>query len=116
MSRIKELRKASKLSQAELAQIVNVDQTAVSKWELGKSFPDMAIAIRLADHFDVSVDFLLGRTDEPVPEAIALDKALSEIDFALYGATKDLTDAVKREVLAFARFKGQGDTQKDDVN
>ena len=64
MHRIKELRKEAKLSQIELAERLNVHQTAISQWETGKTFPDMTTAQMLADFFDVSIDFLFGRTSD----------------------------------------------------
>lgn len=63
MNKILELRKAAFLSQRELADAINVHQTAISQWETGKTFPDMGTAQALADYFRVSVDYILGRTD-----------------------------------------------------
>ncbi|GHU59292.1 hypothetical protein AGMMS49975_26730 [Clostridia bacterium] len=64
MNNIKVLRAERNISQQELANQVHVHQTAVSQWESGKTNPDTQQAIVLANFFDVSVDFLLGRTDE----------------------------------------------------
>lgn len=61
MVNIKILRKKNGISQIDLAKIANVDQTAVSRWELGKSMPDPNTLALLADYFDVSVDQILGR-------------------------------------------------------
>lgn len=61
MNKIRELRKIANLSQIELAEHVNVHQTAISQWETGKTFPDMSTAQLLADTFGVSIDSLLGR-------------------------------------------------------
>lgn len=63
MNNVKYLRKKAGLSQKELADRLNVDQTAVSRWELGKSFPDAETLKLLADFFEVSIDQLLGRMD-----------------------------------------------------
>ena len=57
---------------------------------------------KLADLFNVSVDYILGRTDETGTKS--LDEQLEGIDFALYGETKDLDDAQKQDVLRFIRF------------
>jgi len=61
---IKILRVERNLSQEELASQIHVHQTAVSQWENGKTNPDMQTADKLAVFFDVSVDFLLGRSKE----------------------------------------------------
>ena len=79
MNRFKELRIKRDLSQSALAKDINVDQTAVSKWELGRSFPDMEIAIRVADYFGVSVDYLLGRDEQKKEPATDNDDGLSYI-------------------------------------
>ena len=60
--RIKELRKQKKLTQKQLADKINVDCSAVTKWETGKANPDFEKQQFLADFFGVSVDYLLGRT------------------------------------------------------
>lgn len=69
LNTIKDLRKKSGLSQKEFADLFNVHQTAVSQWETGKTTPDKETLIRIASYFDVSVDYLLGKTDikNPLP-------------------------------------------------
>lgn len=62
--RIKELRKIKKLTQKQLAEKINVDCSAVTKWETGKANPDFEKQQFLADFFNVSVDYLLGRTEK----------------------------------------------------
>lgn len=61
---IKALRVEHDMSQTELAEKLHVHQTAVSQWEKGKTNPDMQTADLLAGLFKVSVDYLLGRTNE----------------------------------------------------
>ena len=57
--KLKELRKSNKLSQGQLARILNVTNQAVSKWETGKSYPDILNLVKLSDIFDVSLDELI---------------------------------------------------------
>ena len=64
MSNIKLLRVEKGLSQEQLAKEAHVTQTAVSQWELGRTAPDKDVANTLADFFGVSLDFLLGRTND----------------------------------------------------
>lgn len=61
------LRKKKGLTQKQLAGILGIDQTAVSNWERGKSLPDNSNQLKLANYFNVSRDYLLGRdpTDDP---------------------------------------------------
>lgn len=61
---IYELRKKAGYSQEELAVKCNVSRQSVSKWESGSAFPEIEKLSILADIFDVSVDYLLGRSEE----------------------------------------------------
>lgn len=61
---IKKLRRESGMSQAELAERLGVTNQAVSKWESGRSLPDITIVPALADVFGVTADFLLGGSGE----------------------------------------------------
>ncbi|MGB9661911.1 MAG: helix-turn-helix domain-containing protein [Moorellaceae bacterium] len=64
-SRLKDLRISRKISQATLAIEIGVSQRAISYYESGKDIPTLDILIRLADFFDVSLDYLVGRSDDP---------------------------------------------------
>ena len=61
MNIFRELRKQKGLTQIELAKMVNVQQTTVSKWEVGRAVPDYPVLLKLAELYGVSVDYLLGR-------------------------------------------------------
>ena len=63
--RLKELRKRRGISQLKLAMDLNMNQNSISRYETEKREADYATLIRFADHFDVSVDYLLERTDNP---------------------------------------------------
>lgn len=62
--RLKELREELGLTQEELGKRINVSRTAVSGWEIGSSEPNILNLIKLSDIFNVSLDYLLGRTKE----------------------------------------------------
>ena len=61
--RLKELRTTNGLSQMQLAQAVGLSQSAIAKWELGKTEPTASAIILLAAFFDETTDYLLGVTD-----------------------------------------------------
>ena len=63
--RLKELRKAKGLSQLKLAIDLNTNQNTISRYETGEREPGIVELIRIADYFSVSVDYLIGRTDNP---------------------------------------------------
>ena len=56
---IARLRSASGMTQAELAQILNYSDKAVSKWERGESLPDVAVLKQISDLFGVTLDYLV---------------------------------------------------------
>ncbi len=58
-------RKEKNYSQQDVAKILNIDRSTVSKWESGVAIPDQSILPRIADLYNVSVDFLLGRDIAP---------------------------------------------------
>ena len=60
---LKKLRKAKGLTQRQLADILFIDCSSVTKWETGKANPDFEKQKKLADFFNVSIDYLVGRTD-----------------------------------------------------
>lgn len=63
-SRLKALRKESGMSQGEVCKKIGAKQGAYSTWELGKNEPPLETFIQLANLFNVSTDWLLGRSDE----------------------------------------------------
>ena len=63
--RLKELRKARKITQIKLAMDLNMNQNTISRYENGTRQADYQTLILLADYFDVSIDYLLERTDNP---------------------------------------------------
>lgn len=70
MSVFKKLRKEKGLTQTELASILNIDQTTVSKWELGKALPETTMLIKLSEFYDVSSDYLLGKSTYYYPDNV----------------------------------------------
>ena len=66
-SRLRDLRKDRDLSQAALAKILDMSQTGYSKYETGENDVPTAILIKLATYYETSIDYLLGRTNDPTP-------------------------------------------------
>ena len=62
-TRLKELRQEHKLSQAQLAKMLHSSESIICYWETDRSEPTAPYIAKLADIFDVSTDYLLGRTD-----------------------------------------------------
>ena len=65
MLRLKQLRKQKHISQLKLATDLGMNQNAISRYETGEREADYKTLIAFAEYFQVSVDYLLGRTDNP---------------------------------------------------
>ncbi len=63
--RLKELRRQKRVTQLKLALDLNLNQNSIGRYENGEREADYATLITFADYFDVSIDYLLGRTDNP---------------------------------------------------
>jgi len=59
---IRNLREDNDKKQTELAEYLNIKQTTYSKYELGKINIPIEVFIKLADYYDVSIDYLVGRS------------------------------------------------------
>lgn len=62
--RLKKLRKQRNISQLKLALDLNMNQNSISRYENMEREADYETLIMFADYFDVSLDYLLGRSDE----------------------------------------------------
>lgn len=61
--RLKEIRTDNNLTQSELGKILGVGKTTISMYENGNSTPNDEIKLKIAEHFNISLDYLLGKTD-----------------------------------------------------
>jgi transcriptional regulator with XRE-family HTH domain len=104
MLRIEMLRKELELSQKEFAKKVNMTQQRISAYEKEKREPDIETIKQFSDFFNVSIDFLLGKTD------IRNSKKETTVNFTetLLGMTKEdyenLTDIQKKQIKDFAIY------------
>ena len=63
--RLKEVRRSRGISQLKLAIDLNTNQNTISRYETGEREPGITELINLADYFNISIDYLLERTDNP---------------------------------------------------
>lgn len=109
-NRVRELRRAKGVTQAELARVIGVAQNTLSYWEQGKYDIDTDSLQRIADYFDCSVDYLLVRSDSTAPSANTVSPLPSppvterDIQVALFGGDEEVTDEMWEEVKSFAEF------------
>ena len=120
MNKIKELRQHKGLSQKQLADMLNVHQTAVSQRENGRTSPDMEILKRIAGLFEVSTDYLLDIKTAPVNTTKADDDDMADLleevrrrpDLkALFSLSKNATpDDVRKTIKIMEALKGDDGT------
>jgi len=65
MKKLKELRERKNVSQLRLALELQINQNSISRYENGERQADYQTLIKIADYFNVSIDYLLGRTENP---------------------------------------------------
>ena len=84
MNRIRDLREDMDMRQSDLAAATGIDQRTISNYETGKTSPDAYALIKLADFFDVSIDYLVGRTKIDVSteekRIQIIDKLIEELE------------------------------------
>ena len=61
--RLIEQRKLNKITQRQLAEYLQIAQPSYIRYENGSAEPNLETLVKIADYFDVSVDYLLGRTE-----------------------------------------------------
>ena len=103
LSRLKGLRKLKGITQAELSHALNVSQGTVGNWESGTREPDFFMLAKIADYFNCSTDYLLGRVDYP---ELVIKKAPPEsgADVGNYAVNKGAPEFTAEEILRLKEF------------
>ena len=96
--RIKDLREDKKESQQKLAMLLNVSQTMISRYELEQAYPDVEMLIKLAQHFGVSVDYLIGVSESKLPYT---KSNLSEQEQQMLFLFKRLSKTQKEKAMSY---------------
>ncbi|GIO31973.1 MULTISPECIES: helix-turn-helix domain-containing protein [Paenibacillus] len=114
-NRIAELRDQRGWTQEELAQSIGITRAALSHYEKNRRKPDFEILTKLADKFEVSIDYLIGRTNQPKlvmdPEVREFvdQLELSDADllerFNLTVDGRSLTEDEAKRFIAFVRME-----------
>jgi len=96
MIKLKELRKNKKMTQTDVAHYLNIAQTTYTGYETGKYEPTIATLIKLADLFDVTIDYLVGVSNKFIG---------NELDQELLSYTNQLNDLEKAKVIGYAKSR-----------
>ena len=102
---LKNLRTSKNLSQSKLGKILGISSSTIGMYEQGRRFPDQTTLTKIADYFDVSTDYLLGRNPKPPTEfkdaKAAMEFILKLPTFMAYGGY-DATKLSDEEIIEFA--------------
>lgn len=96
MNRLRELQRAEKLTQQELADIAEASKRTIQNWEDGTSNIKPEKAKKLADYFGVSVGYLLGYDDNDFEKQIRID-TLNNIIYKMHKVTVSLLEKTDKE-------------------
>lgn len=111
--RLRILREKRGLTQAEVANLFNISTSTIGMYEQGRRDPDTAVLKKIADYFDVSADYLLGRTDDPGPhpkiETIAAHRTDDPMDELPEEARKSVEEFLEYIHKKYGRKKENGE-------
>jgi transcriptional regulator with XRE-family HTH domain len=100
--RLRELRKAARLTQVQFSAEFNISNGTVAMWETGKREPDFSTVISIADFFGVTVDYLIGHDEEPASQKGGLSKEDESLILAYHSASQEdrqiIDNIVKRYI------------------
>lgn len=95
-----------------VAKIIGASSGSVTAWKNGTE-PRYSTVLKIAEHFSVSVDYLLGKENKKAP-TVSDERQVNheDIKFALFGGDGEITDAMYEEVRNFAEFVKQREAEK----
>jgi transcriptional regulator with XRE-family HTH domain len=104
--RITALRKEAGLTQEQLAKRLNITRSALSQYELGSRNPDYDLLLKIADFFEVTVDYLLGK-----PKSVSVvkeEKASYNVDDPdlqiAFREASDFSEEAKQQAIDFIKY------------
>ena len=112
--RMKELRDENHLSQAEIAEICQTNQSTIARMETGKTAPTVKVLICLANHYNVSMDYLCCRTDRPQgqlyeynPKIRISDDAMKQFIDMCFDPKSPVSSRVKKSIFEILQEENQ---------
>lgn len=95
---LKRLREEAHISQKLLADAVGVSQQSINKYENHNIEPDIETLIRISDYFDISIDYLVGRTDVRRKAEVVHSYELNKSESKMFDGYRKLNPRQKRSV------------------
>lgn len=107
MLNLRELRKKRGISLKELGEIIGVAESTVSLYENEKRQPDFSTLNKLADYFNVTTDYLLGREEKTAP----LEPSLTEKQQLILDLAEQLSDEDAKKLIDYAKLLKKANNQ-----
>ena len=105
--RLKGLRESVGVSQVKIADILDSTQSSINRYENGQSTPSVALFRRYADYFDVSMDYIFGRTDQPQgqlyefkPKVLEDNEEMKHFVEMCFDPKSPMNDRLKQTIIA----------------
>lgn len=119
IDRIYELMKLQGINAAQLSRNAGISNGLLTQWKKGLQKPSSKNLQKIADYFNVTVDYLLSGEEQKNSSAEEAEDEIdiNDINFALFGEVHDLTDGEREDVLNFVRFvkaQRKQDLKEDD--
>jgi len=100
--RLRSLREDSDIKQKEIAEALQIKPNTYNRYECGVNEPDIAMLIKLADYFNVSLDFLLGHQPKDNSNLPDLSRFLQKGDYQIFGRTP--TEEERQKLAAVVKL------------
>ena len=104
--RLKALREGLKLSQTQIAKLVGTTQTSIYRYETANGLPPHNVLLWYADYFDVSMDYIYGRTDKPQgklyefkPKILEDNEEMRQFVEMCFDPNSPMNDKLKQTIL-----------------
>ena len=124
MKRLKELREAKVITQAELGKIMQISPSAIGMYETDRREPDYGTLKRIAHFFDVTIDYLIGNEEPATKKGYYIDNETAEIANALkegdgmlrvlFDAARDLPPEKMKEAANYIEYLKAKQHPEDD--
>jgi len=108
--RLRTLREGVKLSQARIGKLLGTTQASINRYETGTSSPTLETLLWYADYFDVSMDYIFGRTDKPQgklykyqPKYLSEDNEMRQFVEMCFDPNSPVNDKLKQMIVDMLR-------------
>lgn len=108
--RLKELREERNLSQLDVANAIGTSQTNIGRWEKERNEPSSGYVIKLADFFEVTTDYLLGREDDFGNISVTTNPDLSEDEKKILATFRSLPPQRRKTFMFFVESCNEGNS------